>query len=491
MSYGGTIVPKMNLVLSMMCEQYLYETHSKAIGLPGPENPQCRVPEVQSRTATFILLFTLIPGALSAFAVPKYGAASDGHGRMKMLAIAAFVTMISDSTFLLVALKPHVFHLDTLLLGAVLEGLGGSATAIMALCTSYAADCTPSERRNVAFGYFHGVFFVGLALGPMLAGMIIKHTGNTLHVFYVSMACNMVFLICVLFVVPESLSMERQQENRERHEHKYSSRTRKALREMNPSKLFEPLSVFFPRVDAIDDPKQRKVMRAVKKNLLILAALDTIVFGVKLGSSGVIIIYAEYLFGWGNVESMLFVSLVSTIRMVMLIVAMPILTRLIRGPRQGDEHINTGCDMLDIGVIRSSVFIDVLCYLVYACSTTGTPFIVAGAIDAIGAMVSPTLQSSLTKHAQPNQTGQVLGAIGLLHSLSKAVVPTIFSLLYSKTVGIFPQAIYVALMVIAASSLCLSLFLKPHVLLHKNSAGDTEDNCRYSTKSDYTTLPEQ
>ncbi|KAI5298557.1 Mitochondrial GTPase, partial [Ascosphaera pollenicola] len=403
-SYGGAVVPKMNLILSIVCKHYLTESHSHLNGLPGAENPQCRVPEVQSRTAIFTLLMILIPGALSAFASPKYGAASDSYGRLKMLAIVVFATMLSELTFLLVALNTHIFHLNVLLLGAVFEGLSGTVTCVLVLSTAYAADCIAPERRNVAFGYFHGVFFAGLALGPMMAGLMIKHTGNPLHVFYVSITLYLAFFVCVVFIVPESLSKERQEENREKHKPKTSSES--LLQHLNPCRLLEPLSIFSQKVDHIENPKERKQAKKIKRNLLILAALETVVFGVKLGSSSVIIMYAEYLFGWGNVESSFFVSLVSTVRMLMLLGALPIMTRLIRGPQQGATHINTGCDMLDVGIIKTSVLIDVLCYIAYASSTRGLPFTVSGAIDAVGAMVSPTLQSALTKHVPPSQTGQ-------------------------------------------------------------------------------------
>lgn len=466
-SYGGALVPKTNLVLSMICSRYITESHSHLTGLPSAKNPQCRVPEVQSRTATFMLLMTLIPGALSAFASPKYGAASDSHGRLKMLAIVVFGTLLSEVMFLLVASNPNVFHLNTLLIGAVFEGLSGTVTSVLALSTSYAADVIAPERRNVAFGYFHGLFFGGLALGPMLAGMMMKKTGDPLHVFYTSTVLYIAFFICVVFLVPESLSKERQGENREkkRTSKVSSGESESILHHLNPCKLFEPLSIFSQKVDHIPDLIHRKQAQKIKRNLLILAALDTVVFGVKMGSSSVIIIYAEYLFGWGNVESSFFVSLVSSVRMVMLLGALPIMTRLIRGPKRGEKHVNTGCDGLDVGVIRTSVFIDTLCYIAYACSTTGVPFTISGAIDAVGAMVSPTLQSSLTKHVQPNQTGQVLGAMGLLHSLSRVIVPIVFNLLYSKTVGTFPQAIFVALVGFAGTSFCLSLFLKTHGML--------------------------
>ena len=42
----------------------------------------------------------------------------------------------------------------------------------MALASSYAADCTNDSERNIAFGWFHGSMFFGMATGPVLGGYI-------------------------------------------------------------------------------------------------------------------------------------------------------------------------------------------------------------------------------------------------------------------------------------------------------------------------------
>ncbi|KAI5297355.1 hypothetical protein KEM55_004815 [Ascosphaera atra] len=322
-------------------------------------------------------MVALITGALSAISSPKLGAASDGHGRLTMLAVSVCGTLLGELTFLLMALYPHIFHLNILLLGAAFDGATGAVTCVLALSTSYATDCVSAERRNVAFGYFHGVLFGGLALGPFLGGMIIKQTGNPLYLFYASMVCYSIFLVFLIFIIPESLSKERQLENRLKHPVTFSFR--KLVEELNPANFFRSLAIFSPKVSGSIDSKEKCILKAVKRNLFILAAVDTTVFGIKMGLSRIIIIYAEYLFGWGNVESSFFVSLISAVRVVMLLAALPAITRLVRGPKQGDQHVNTGCDMLDITIIRVSVFIDAAGYIGYACARTGSWLTVIGA----------------------------------------------------------------------------------------------------------------
>jgi len=57
----------------------------------------------------------------------------------------------------------------------------------MAVAHSYAADCTPAEKRAVSFGYFQGTLFLGIAVGPALGGMLIRATGSVLSVFYATL----------------------------------------------------------------------------------------------------------------------------------------------------------------------------------------------------------------------------------------------------------------------------------------------------------------
>jgi MFS family permease len=59
----------------------------------------------------------------------------------------------------------------------------------MALWSSYAADCTKLEDRNMALGWFHGSMFFGMAAGPVLAGYLGMSGGESdpLVIFYIGL----------------------------------------------------------------------------------------------------------------------------------------------------------------------------------------------------------------------------------------------------------------------------------------------------------------
>lgn len=425
----------------------------------GSNNPQCRVPEVQSLVTKFSLYGSLISGLLSAVMSPKLGALSDRYGRPKLIAVSTLGLLMSELMTILVASYPDMLSVNWILLGFGFDGLGGSFIAAMALSYAYASDCTIPEKRSVVFGYYHGSLFAGIALGPILAGWIVKATGKILTVFYIAMAVHCAFFLFLLLVVPESLSKERQLAAREKKSvasefvpEPWRSSFTNMIKNSN---LLAPLTVLWPTGPGTNP--------AVRRNLVLIAAVDTTMFGVAMGSMTVILLYSKFMFGWDTFDTTVYVSIVNTCRVITLMVLLPAVVRLIRGPAVvGAAPKNSGCDNLDLGIIRTAILFDALGYVGYTVVRTGPLFILCGAIAAVGGMGSPTLQAALTKHVPPDKTGQVLGAMGLLHAIARVVAPIVFNVIYAKTVGGFTQTVLVCLAATFGLAFVISWFIRPH-----------------------------
>lgn len=430
----------------------------------GNDNPQCQIPEVQSLVSKFTLYMGLISGLLSAIISPKLGALSDRYGRTRMIALTTFGLLISETITICVATYSDVLSVNWLLVGSVFDGLGGSFIAAMALSYAYASDCTIPEKRNVVFGYYHGSLFAGIALGPILAGYIVKKSGQILTVFYIALALHGTFFLFLLLVVPESLTKERQLKAREKKKDKDSiggfgeqaSQTWLSYLTniLKGGNLLAPLAILWPTEPGTNP--------AVRHNLALLAAVDGTMFGVAMGSMTVILLYSEYAFHWDTFETSIFVSIVNICRVITLLVLLPIFTRIIRGPVSGRSKRDSGSDQIDLGIIRIAILFDLLGYVGYTLVRTGPLFILCGAFAAIGGMGSPTLQAALTKHVPPDRTGQVLGAMGLLHASARVIAPTIFNLIYASTVGKFTKTVFVCLAATFGVAFGLSWFIKPH-----------------------------
>ncbi|KAJ5908270.1 hypothetical protein N7495_000952 [Penicillium taxi] len=475
LGFGGLAVPKINLIMSLICRDHFAEKALKEPAftyLPvifGDDNAQCRTPEISALVAQFQLYLNLITGIVSALVSPRLGQMSDRYGRTTLIALGAMGAVLSEVISCILATWPEKMSINVFLIGALMDGLGGSFTTAQALIHSYATDCTPPEKRSVAFGLFHGILFLGISIGPSGAALIIKKTGSSLLVFYLGVSLHILFCLAIAFIVPESLSKQRQLAARELHHKKQAGTDATrwySWRSLNPINLFTPLGILLPAVGRPSTlfPNRKGATPALRRNIILLSTLDTVVFSVALGTASVIIIYAELIFNWGNVESSLFISIVNIIRVVNLFVVLPIIARFFRTSVE-DDGVIRGSDSLDIFIIRLSIVFDVLGYIVYAMARDPKVMILAGVVTSLGGMGSPTLQSSLTKHVPHERVGQMLGATGLLHALARVVGPTIFNTIYSLTVTTYPQAVFVCLVVAFGCVLFASFFIKSYVTL--------------------------
>ncbi|KIN07819.1 hypothetical protein OIDMADRAFT_107636 [Oidiodendron maius Zn] len=469
---GGLVVPKLNLILALVCRRYLNEQSAAdpslifAPVLLGEENPQCqKIPEVQSLATDFNLYLTIIAGTLSAVTTPKLGALSDRYGRKRLLVISSLGLFISEIVTILAFKYPDAISYKWLLGGAVFDGICGSFTCSMALTYAYASDVTPPPKRAVSFGYFHACLFSGIALGPLIAALLIKLTGSLITIFYATLGIHAFFISFIFLVVPESLSKKRQSEAQD----KYAAENDAAswdgytwLWALKQSNILEPLKILWPTGSGSSGH--------LRANLILLSAVDTTVFGVAMGGITVIVYYTGFQFGWDTATTSEFVSAVNICRVTVLLIFLPLLNHLVRLRRARKQlrefgfilpERNSGSDILDLYVIRGAIFLEIIGYGGYSAAHTGALFVASGAVAALGGIGSPILQSALTKHVSRDKVGQLLGATGLLHALARIICPTIFNLLYSATVGTLPQTVFVALTCCFCLAFLASWFIRP------------------------------
>lgn len=512
LAYGGTLVPKFNLILSLVCRRYLADQalldpsiSYTPISL-GDDNPQCgQIPEVQRMVASFTLMVSVIVGALSAFSAPRLGAMSDIVGRKPILIIASCGGIVMEIATILAAKFPDVVSYKWLLLGAAADGLSGSITLGGIMSQSYTSDCTAPSRRAVSIGYLHACLFGGMALGPLLAGFLVKATGELLFMFYIALGCHIFFIFFIMLVLPESLSKRTRQLSREKHAKQQRIRDAEdealleslgqsgdddatpwlrslrrrytialaTFRRWNP---LEPLKILMPTGPGT---------APARRNLIILAVIDACLLATMISSGQVVLLYIVYMFKWGNFETSLLVSGMSMVRVVVLAGIFPIINYIFRvrpaklrrqrellaaGLVEGENakplsERNAGPDNLDLWVLRVALLSDVLGVVGYIFVRTGPLFCMSAAVTALGGLASATLQASLTKMVSPNRVGELLGATGFLHASSRIVAPMIFNGVYYATIESYPQGAFVLIFSIFIVLLVMSLFLRPGVYL--------------------------
>ena len=309
LSFGGAIVPKINIIMSLFCERYFADQmvqdplmHPVLPIVIGGDNAQCKIPEVEELVSSFMLMTSIIAGVLSAITAPILGAYSDRHGRRRVLAFIAVGSVLCDIVTVLVAQNSERVSVYWLLAASVIEGVTGSFVASMALVYAYASDCSPPQHRGVTFGYVQIALFTGIAFGPLIASHIVKATGDLLSVIYILMVAHSLFAVWCAFVLPESLTKERQLAAREEHEMERSKVAAAVPRPSSDTWRFLDPVLFVSRLLIRGDffeslralwPTGPGTSPALRRNLVILAGMDTMLFGVAMSIFSIIIIYTE------------------------------------------------------------------------------------------------------------------------------------------------------------------------------------------------------
>lgn len=430
LAMGAVSVPKLNVILNLICQQYGLENGTSTFKI-GDDNKECQNAQVHALLAKFMLYAHLLSGTLCAFSSPRLGALSDRYGRTRILAVTACGMLLGDVITITAASFPQKISFWWILLEFGFGGLAGSFIATMAVIQSYAADCTIPAKRSAVFGYLHGCMFIGIAVGPFLGGVLVKATDNVLSIFYVALLCHLTFILSVLFLIPESLSQERLIAAREKHalDHQHDKPSQ-WLSFARLRSFFLPLKILLP--------SSEEANKTTRRNLILLSACDMVVFGVTLGAVGVVVMYSEFTFKWGNFESSLFVSVANSCRVLMLVAVLPAMFYLY----SKHHNIKHRSDNFDISIIRVSIMFDVVGYIGYALAPIGALFTLSGVIASVGGIASPTLQSALTNHVSEDRTGELMGAVSFLHALSRVVMPAILNLIYGRTVGAASGAVF-------------------------------------------------
>ncbi|KAF4456963.1 hypothetical protein F53441_978 [Fusarium austroafricanum] len=477
LAFGGVLVPKLDL-------QYFADQHSRnpdAVFQPvilGSDNPQCDIPEVQASVSTFMLAMSLFTGILSIITVPKIGHMSDRYGRTRLMALASVGGVLAEFITILVAKYPDAVNYRWLLLGSVFDGMTGSFTAGNIMTQSYTSDSTPPSKRAVSMGYVHACLFTGLAFGPLLAGFFVKWTGSLLSIFYVVMGCHIGFMLFILLVVPESLSQRKQLAAREKHEkdkemqNLVSSSWMNTLRTANP---FAPLKALCPTGPGTSP--------ALRRNLIALATNDTIILGAGMSAGAVIVLYTGRTYHWDLLEKSGFVSLLSLVRVVVLMGIFPVINYMFRirpaARRRRESGVaavekNHGADKLDIIILRIALMSDILGSLGYVFARSSAVFVASGMATAVGGLGSAVGQAMITKHVPSERVGQLLGAIGMMQALARVLGPILFNGVYALTVGHFDQGIFVLLASLFGVALLMSLTIRPHVVWENEAEEEQE-----------------
>ncbi|KAH7929729.1 MFS general substrate transporter [Leucogyrophana mollusca] len=507
----SVLVPRIPTLLS--------EQHNSA---SGDTRKQCAAdPVVQAATAKLAAVLTTTIGVLGCLTTGWWGSLSDRFGRTPIMAVSSLGLLATDTVVI-----TTVFYVDRLpggywflLVGMMLDGLFGGMSTGVAAMHAYLADVTTPSTRSRVFSMTLGLMFTGVALGPVLGGLLVRTTGSPLSVFYFAAGLHAAYLIYVGLVVPESLTKSRANGARERHQESVMDRRNVSTSAMGrvvgllrgAVSFLSPLAVLLPeRVDVKGNPlkKPRRDW-----SLCFVAASYGFTM-MDLGSLTYKFQYAAATFGWSSETVSYFIALAGAGRALLLAVILPLIIRLLRPsppapiqlPAEPDEPLQSGASAsststtveethaprskspspshspaFDLNIARVSLFIEVIAFSLLAVASSGAMFTAATFLGAFGSGFSPAIQAFALElfvrrgGKGRSQAGKLFGAISVVQVLATQIIgPSLFGYVYVKTVGTFPRTIlFMTAFSVAISLTLLSFVRAPSVSGGK--AGDAEE----------------
>jgi MFS transporter, DHA1 family, tetracycline resistance protein len=327
-----------------------------------------------SSAAKMLGLFGTVFAAMQFFFSPILGSLSDRFGRRPVVLLSNFGLGLD---YLLMAWAPA---LNWLFLGRVISGLTASS---IPTAMAYMADVTPRERRAAAFGMLNAAFGIGFVVGPAMGGLL--GNINPCLPFWVAGGLSLINGLYGLFVLPESLSLQ--------------NRSPFSWRRANPVGSLTLLK---------------------HGSMLAIAAVLLIGYIAQQSLMNVYVIYADYRYHWTDRTvgfSLAVIGICTAIYGGLLV--KPVVAKL------GERGAIT------IGLIGGAIG-----YSLFGFSKTGLLFWFGIPFLNMMSFTWPAAQSLLSRKTSPSEQGQLQGAINSLRGIAGLLGPSLFTYIFSKSIGI-------------------------------------------------------
>lgn len=181
--------------------------------------------------------------------------------------------------------------------------------------------------------------------------------------------------------------------------------------------------------------------------------------------------YALKTFHWNSVQLGHWLSLVGFWRAVHLSIVLPLILKTLYARRerlagnvQSDDEKEAHVKEVDLLVVRASLAVDLIGYILLGIVTSQNPFIGATIVLSFAGGFAPSVQSLALALAHPSahvarrdarahskdlpsnakqEIGRLFGALAVIHALGSQVIgPAIFSATFVASIGVYPRAIF-------------------------------------------------
>ena len=352
------------------------------------------------RAARITGYFGFTWAAMQFVSAPVIGALSDRFGRRPVILLSNFGLGLD---YVVMALAPSI---PWLFIGRVASGITSSSYPTAG---AYIADVTPPEQRAAKFGMLSAAFGLGFIVGPAVGG-ILGDVGIRLP-FLVAAALSLLNAAYGFFILPESHPPERRVE----------VQWQKA------------------------NPLGALALLRSKPAFLALATAGFLYFVAHESLPSVFVLYATYRYGWTAHDvgvSLALVGVASTVVGVVLVG--PVVKRF------GERWALVA----GLAFFAASVAL-------FGIAPTGTIFLLAIPILALGGFAHPALQALLTRRVGASEQGRLQGALTSMQGVAMMLGPLLFTQIFAAALHVggasLSGAAFVTAGVLLVAAMALSL----------------------------------
>lgn len=424
-------------------------------------DPRCVAPEVMADVGLFQTYMTTISAVLSVFTVPFWSSYSDRVGRRPIMMLAMACVILSDLLVILCFLKPEVFNYRWLMMMGVVDGMVGSTSILIIMCSSYISDCIKEAYRAGVLSVFDAWVYAGIALGPLVGSLILELMNrNLMSLFGFALIVHVAVALVILLILPESRSEQSRRKSIGQHlarhrsfldeqrSRRMSSAAESVADSEQPASMWtkvgatEKLRELLHRANVLEPLKVLRFSylpdKRARTNMYILIIAQATMGEAISASMTFMLLYAKSRFNFTSVENNYFISLLGSSRFIILSTVFPQILKLARNRW---PHSTTRIDYIDKRIIQMGVLFSTLGLLIMAEAPTGAIFLSSVVVMSLGSGTSPLIRNGIIKHAPKNKVGEVLGAANVLAKAEGIVTPMVFATIYNCTIKYRAQAV--------------------------------------------------
>lgn len=370
----GGVVPRRRAAIAFIMVTALLDIMSMGIIIPVLPQLIETLAGSSAQAGLWNGLFVALWAGMQFICSPVIGSLSDRFGRRPVILLSV-AGLAAD--FLLMAVAPSLWWL------AVGRMLGGLTSSSFTTVFAYMADITPPEDRARGYGLIGAAFSAGFVAGPLVGGVLGEVSLRA--PFWAAACLSGIAFLYGLFVVPESLPVER--------------RMAFSWRRANP---FGALTLLRSHPD-----------------LTSLASVNFLLYFAHHLFSAVFVLYAGDRYGWSAWQVGTLLAMVGLLDMgVQGVLVGPVVKRI------GDRRtMVTGLGFGAIGISCMGL------------APTGWLFVAAMLPNALWGLAMPTIQSLMTRRVSESEQGQLQGANNSVGAIAGILSPLFFGAVYSASVG--------------------------------------------------------